>query len=111
MLDVEGEAVGIVTAINAQRRARVRVTGEAGHAGTVPMALRKDALTASAEMALALEAIAAGHEQAVGTVGTFRVDPGAANVVPGAVDFTVDVRSPSNETLASMDLAIRSRIG
>ena len=111
VLEVEGEAVGIVTAINAQRRARVRVTGEAGHAGTVPMPLRKDALTASAEMALALESIAAGHEQAVGTVGTFKVDPGAANVVPGAVEFTVDIRSPSNETLASLDLAIRSRFG
>lgn len=111
VLEVEDEPVGIVTAINAQRRARVCVTGEAGHAGTVPMNLRKDALTASAEMALALEAIAAAHEQAVGTVGVFRVDPGAANVVPGAVEFTVDFRSPSDETLASMDAAIRSRFG
>lgn len=109
VLESENEAVGIVTAINAQKRARVRVTGEAGHAGTVPMKLRKDALAAAAEMALALEDIAAAHEQAVGTVGVFRPDPGATNVVPGAVDFTVDFRSPRNETLASMDKAIAER--
>lgn len=109
VLDIENEAVGIVTAINAQTRAAVRVTGEAGHAGTVPMSLRRDALTAAAEMALAVEAITAGHEQAVGTVGVFRPDPGATNVVPGAVDFTIDLRSPRNETLASLDGAIQSR--
>ena len=109
VLEAADEPVGIVTAINAQKRSRVRVTGEAGHAGTVPMRLRKDALAASAEMALALEEIAAGHEQAVGTVGVFRPDPGAANVVPGAVDFTIDYRSPSDATLASMDAAINAR--
>lgn len=111
VLESENEAVGIVTAINAQKRARVQVTGEAGHAGTVPMKLRKDALSAAAEMALALEEIAASHEQAVGTVGVFRPDPGATNVVPGAVDFTIDFRSPRNDTLASMDKAIAERFG
>ena len=109
VLDTEDEPVGIVTAINAQKRARVRVTGEAGHAGTVPMSLRRDALAAAAEMALALEEIASAHEQSVGTVGVFRPDPGAANVVPGAVDFTIDFRSPRDETLASMDAAINTR--
>ncbi len=109
VLEAEGEAVGIVSAIAAQKRARVRVSGEAGHAGTVPMSLRKDALTASAEMALALEEIASGHAQAVGTVGVFRPDPGATNVVPGAVDFTIDFRSASDATLASMDQAIAGR--
>ncbi|HEY5796668.1 MAG TPA: allantoate amidohydrolase [Bosea sp. (in: a-proteobacteria)] len=109
VLEVENEPVGIVTAINAQRRARIRVTGEAGHAGTVPMSLRKDALTASAEMVLALEAIAASHEQAVGTVGVFQVNPGATNVVPGAVEFTIDFRCPTNETLAAMEAAVHAR--
>ena len=87
----------------------MRVTGEAGHAGTVPMALRKDALTAAAEMALALEQIAAGHELAVGTVGVLRPEPGATNVVPGAAEFTIDYRAPKNETLAAMETEIRSR--
>lgn len=111
VLEVENEAVGIVTAINAQSRARVRVSGEAGHAGTVPMKLRKDALTAAAEMALALEAIAGSHDQAVGTVGVFRPDPGATNVVPGAVDFTIDYRAPLSETVASMEWQIQQRFG
>ncbi len=111
VLEAQNEAVGIVTAINAQSRARVRVTGEAGHAGTVPMALRKDALSAAAEMVLALEAIAAAHEQAVGTVGVLRPEPGATNVVPGAAAFTVDFRAPRDETLATMEAEIRSRFG
>lgn len=109
VLEAENEPVGIVTAINAQSRARVRVTGEAGHAGTVPMALRKDALTAAAEMALALEQIAGGHELAVGTVGVLRPEPGATNVVPGAAEFTIDYRAPKNETLDAMETEIRSR--
>lgn len=111
VLEVENEAVGIVTAINAQSRARVRIIGEAGHAGTVPMTLRKDALTAAAEMALALEEIAGAHDQAVGTVGVFRPDPGATNVVPGAVDFTIDYRAPLGETVASMERQIQQRFG
>lgn len=109
VLEAENEAVGIVTAIAAQGRAGVRVIGEAGHAGTVPMALRKDALTAAAEMALALEAIAQEHERAVGTVGVFRAEPGATNVVPGAVDFTIDYRAPEGATVASMDEEINHR--
>lgn len=109
VLEAENEAVGIVTAIAAQGRAGVRVTGEAGHAGTVPMKLRKDALAAAAEMALALEAIAHEHERAVGTVGVFRPDPGATNVVPGAVDFTIDFRAPEGATVAGMDAEIHRR--
>lgn len=109
VLEANGEAVGIVTAINAQIRARVRVTGEAGHAGTVPMRLRKDALTAAAEMALALEEIARVHPDAVGTVGVFRPEPGATNVVPAAVSFTIDFRAPKDDTLASMNLAVCDR--
>lgn len=110
VLEAEGEAVGIVTAINAQNRGRVRVTGVAGHAGTVPMALRRDALTAAAEMALAVEAVAAGHDNAVATIGTFRPEPGATNVVPGAVEFSLDFRSPSNDIVAAMRGEIERRL-
>ena len=108
VLEAHDEVVGIVTAINAQMRARVRVTGEAGHAGTVPMSLRKDALAASAEMALALEAIAKGQRDAVGTVGVFRPEPGATNVVPGAVSFTVDFRAPSDATVKFIDQSLEA---
>lgn len=107
VLEVNVEPVGIVTAINAQIRARVRVTGEAGHAGTVPMALRKDALAAAAEMVLALETIAKSHPDAVGTVGVLKPEPGATNVVPGAVSFTIDFRAPLDQTVAAMHEAVQ----
>ncbi|MGL4439736.1 MAG: allantoate amidohydrolase [Bosea sp. (in: a-proteobacteria)] len=109
VLEVNNEPVGIVTAINAQTRARVRVSGEAGHAGTVPMALRKDALAATAEMVLAMEAIARSHPDAVGTVGVLKPEPGATNVVPGAVSFTIDFRAPLDATVASMHDAVQSQ--
>jgi allantoate deiminase len=111
VLEAQGEAVGVVTAINAQIRARVRVTGEAGHAGTVPMRLRKDALAAASEMVLAVEAVAAAHADAVGTVGVLRPEPGAPNVIPAAVGFTVDIRAPLAATLASMERDLLERLG
>jgi allantoate deiminase len=91
----EGLAVGVVTAIQGSTRARVAVRGEEGHAGTVPMAMRHDALTAAAEMALAVERhCRADAAHLVGTVGKLAVAAGGAiNVIPGRVEFTVDVRS------------------
>ncbi len=111
VLEAQGEAVGIVTAINAQLRARVRIGGEAGHAGTVPMRLRKDALAAAAEMVLAIEAVAASHPDAVGTVGVLKPEPGAPNVVPGGASFTVDIRAPLDQTLAAMETQVLERCG
>jgi allantoate deiminase len=72
------------------------VTGEAGHAGTVPMALRRDALAAAAEMVLAVEREGRAMEDLVATVGQIEARPGAVNVVPGEVRFMVDVRAPSD---------------
>jgi allantoate deiminase len=71
------------------------VSGEAGHAGTVPMNLRRDAYAGAAEMALALEAIAREHPEdgMVGTVGRIEAMPGAVNIIPGRVLFTVDLRA------------------
>jgi allantoate deiminase len=94
VLEAEGVALGIVTAIAAQKRYAVTVTGTAGHAGTNSMGLRKDALTAAAEMVLAIEETGrAGPPDLVATVGRMEVLPGAPNVVPGEVRFTIDVRA------------------
>jgi allantoate deiminase len=94
LLEAEGLAVGTVTGIAAQLRYQIEVTGTAGHAGTTSMTLRKDALTGMAEMALAIERIARDdHSDLVATVGRVQVLPGAANVIPGKVRFTIDVRS------------------
>lgn len=96
VLDQENRPVGIVTAISGASRRRVIVTGEAGHAGTVPMALRKDALSAAAEMALAVEKLGAAAENGVATIGQMKVEPGAVNVIPGCVRFTIDARAPKD---------------
>jgi allantoate deiminase len=73
------------------------------------MALRKDALAAAAEMALALEEIAKGQPDAVGTVGVLRPEPGATNVVPGACTFNIDMRAPLDATVRAMDEAVENR--
>ena len=88
--------VGIVTAIAGASRFRIEVVGEAGHAGTVPMSLRKDALAAAAEMILAVERRAAGATEPalVATVGAVEASPGAPNVVPGKATFALDIRAP-----------------
>lgn len=89
----EGFAVGVVTAIAGATRLRITVTGLAGHAGTVPMGARQDALTAAAEMILFVERYCTQNAGLVGTVGIMSVKPGAVNVIPQDVEFTIDVRS------------------
>ena len=90
--------VGIVSAIAGASRFRIEVVGEAGHAGTVPMDLRHDALTAAAEMILAVERRAHGAAEPglVATVGAVQAFPGAPNVIPGRVSFALDIRAPSD---------------
>ncbi|MBB3357607.1 MULTISPECIES: allantoate amidohydrolase [unclassified Novosphingobium] len=94
VLEAEGLALGVVTGIAAQLRYEVTVTGQAGHAGTSAMPLRRDALAGSAEMILAIERIArADASDLVATVGRIEAAPGAANVIAGQVRFTIDVRA------------------
>jgi allantoate deiminase len=94
VLESAGLAVGLVTAINGASRGRVVVRGESGHAGTVPMTMRRDALAASAEMVLRLEASARAQTDLVATVGRLEVANGAVNTIPGEVSFTLDIRCP-----------------
>ena len=89
----EGLALGVVTSIAAGLRYLVKVHGEAGHAGTVPMPMRHDALAAAAEMVVEAERRCAAGGSLVGTVGVLRVKDGTANVIPGEVEFTLDVRA------------------
>jgi allantoate deiminase len=94
VLEARGLAVGTVTGIAAQLRLSAMVMGQANHAGTTTMALRRDAMTGAAQMMLAIETIA--REDAsdlVATVGRVEAMPGAANVIPGEVRFTIDIRS------------------
>jgi len=98
VLEAEGLALGNVTGIAAQLRLEGTVTGVAGHAGTVTMPLRRDALAAAARMVAAIEDIArADQSELVATVGRMAVAPGAANVIAGEVRFTVDIRAGTTE--------------
>jgi allantoate deiminase len=92
VLEARGVPVGVVSAIAGQARYQITFTGEAGHAGTVPMRGRRDALVAAAEFVLAVEADAGSHDDVVATVGQLTVQPGAANVVPGEVTLSLDIR-------------------
>jgi allantoate deiminase len=96
MLEAEGKALAAVTAINGSVRSRVAVTGFAGHAGTVPMGKRRDALAAASEMIMAVERIGGSEPGLVATVGRISALPGAQNVIPGRVSFSIDMRSPSD---------------
>ena len=89
----EGLPVGVVTAISGASRFMVQATGLAGHAGTVPMGLRRDAAMAAAEIGLTIEKRCSGTPGLVGTVGVLEVPNGAANVVPGRAVFTIDIRA------------------
>ena len=102
-LEQEGLALGVVEAINGARRLNCRFTGEAGHAGTVPMSHRKDALAAAAEWMVRVEILT--REQGgnrVATVGTLRCAPGAVNVIPGDVTLTLDIRGPHDQPLDAL---------
>jgi len=96
VLEKENLALGVVTAIAGQTRARVFLTGKAGHAGTTPMTLRQDALAGAAECILLVEQRAGNTSSLVATVGEIRVESGASNVIPGSVEFTLDVRDADN---------------
>ena len=93
VLEAEDRPVGVVTSLAGATRLRVEVIGRAGHAGTVPMRLRRDALAAASEAVLAIERICRDTPGAVGTVGMLKTLPGAVNVIPGGVEFTIDVRA------------------
>jgi allantoate deiminase len=110
VLEAEGLPVAVVTAINGFSRLRVTLRGEAGHAGTVPMGLRRDALAAAAECVLAVEKIAKGHPELVGTVGRIEAKPGAINVIPGEVQFTVDIRAPQDGLRSEAVAAVKIEI-
>ncbi|WP_222183055.1 allantoate amidohydrolase [Geminicoccus harenae] len=96
VLEAEDRPLGIVTAIQGQSRLAVVLDGMAGHAGTVPMGHRRDALAGAAEIALLVERRCSAAPDLVGTVGRLEVLPGAVNVIPGRAMLTLDIRSPSD---------------
>ena len=94
----ENLPVGIVTAIAGAVRHNIVIHGTAGHAGTVPMALRHDAAAAAAEIVLAVERRCAKAPTLVGTVGRLAVPNGAINVIAGRCELSLDVRASDDAT-------------
>jgi allantoate deiminase len=107
VLDEKDHAIGVVTAIAGQTRARISFEGNAGHAGTTPMPSRRDALCAAAEFVLEVEKYARQHPGLVATVGQITAEPNVSNVIPGACHLTLDARhqEDSIRIRAGADLA------
>jgi allantoate deiminase len=110
VLEAEGLPVGVVTAIASAARFTVTLSGEAGHAGTVPMRRRRDALAGAAEMILLVERCGRDLAEAVATVGRLELKPDAVNVVPGWTRFTLDLRAPGEERLEALVASVCSGI-
>ena len=104
VLEALQQSVGVVDSIVGQSRLWLSVQGMAGHAGTLPMRMRRDALTAASDCVLSIEDYAHNSEGLVATVGGFHVLPNATNVVPGNVRFSIDVRhSNDNDRLLAVE--------
>jgi allantoate deiminase len=110
-LERAGMALGLVSAICGQSRMEIELVGEAGHAGTVPMDARRDALCAGAEVVLEVERAARATPGMVATVGSVAVLPGAPNVIPGRVKLSLDVRHQQDGVREQALVRLREALG
>jgi N-carbamoyl-L-amino-acid hydrolase len=109
ILEAEGKTVGVVMGAQGQRCFQVTVTGEEGHAGTLPMTLRRDALLGAARMVGAVNTIAFGHEpHPVITVGSINARPNSPNTISGQTRFSIDSRHPDDAVLATVEGQMRA---
>jgi allantoate deiminase len=97
VLENEDLPAGVVTGIAGPVWLRFSIEGETGHAGATPMSLRRDALAASAEIMGLIEAEVSGTGTSVGTVGQLSLEPGGINIIPGRVEFSLDLRDIDEE--------------
>lgn len=102
VLESRGLSVGVVSGVAGPLWLKFVLEGEAGHAGATPMALRRDPLAAAAEIMLVIEREVRQTGTAVGTVGQVKVSPGGVNIIPGRVEFSLDLRD--------VDKAVRDRV-
>ncbi len=110
VLEKEDLPVGVVTAISGAVRYRIKVGGKAGHAGTVPMEMRQDALAGASECILDIERICQQLPDVVGTTGYIRAMPGAGNVIAGEVELSLDLRSSTDKQRLSAEQQILQTI-
>ena len=111
LLEAEGKTVGVVDRGQGIIWYDGRVTGFESHAGTTPMPLRRDALSALSEVALAIEKIALAHApNAVATIGEVNITNPSRNVIPGDLSFTMEFRSPESKTLDALNAKLREAV-
>jgi allantoate deiminase len=97
ILENQNLSVGVVTGIAGPLWLKFTSEGEAGHAGTTPMSIRHDALAAAAQMMQVIEKESAATGSTVGTIGQLQLFPGGINIIPGRVEFTLDLRDISEK--------------
>jgi len=95
ILESMGKQIGVVEGIVGQRRYTITVKGSSSHAGSTPMYMRQDALVAASQVVLAVNRVANIPGQQVATVGQMDVLPNVANVIPGLVEMSLDIRDLS----------------
>jgi allantoate deiminase len=106
VLENEDLPAGVVTGIAGPVWLRFSIEGETGHAGATPMSLRRDALAAAAEIMGLIEAEASGTGTSVGTVGQLSLEPGGINIIPGRVEFSLDLRDIDEEVRDGVETRI-----
>jgi allantoate deiminase len=111
VLENENLPLGVVSAIAGQTRATVTFSGQAGHAGTVPMELRHDALCAAAQWIGAAESLARHEDGLVATIGELSVEPGASNVIPAKATLSLDLRHGDDDTRVGAREELRRQAG
>lgn len=111
VLEKFGKQIGIVQGIVGQQRYTISIKGQANHAGTTPMNMRQDALTAAARIVLAVEHLAhSAPGDPVATVGAFQVFPNAPNIIPGLVQMTVDIRDLDQQNLNHLVTELKTQL-
>ncbi|MFZ5705805.1 MAG: Zn-dependent hydrolase [Pseudomonadota bacterium] len=111
ILEAEAKTIGVVTRIQGLRFMTVVVSGDDGHAGTLPMSRRRDALVGAARMTLFLDELARTTDDAARiTVGSLHVSPNSTSTVPGEVKFTIDLRHPDEATLVALADTIQAKL-
>jgi allantoate deiminase len=110
VLQLHGRAVGLVTSICGQSRVAITINGEAGHAGTTPMDLRRDALTAAAAFISEVELLAKQTAGMVATVGELHIEPGASNVIPARAQLSLDLRHAKNNVRVGAVAALKATL-
>lgn len=108
VLEAEKQRIGAVEDLQGISWQRITIGGTANHAGTTPMAMRRDAGVAAGRVMVFLDNLARETPNAVATVGTIRFEPNAINVIPSSAVFTVDLRNPDEDRLSRQEAGLQS---